>query len=600
MTRTTNLLGVFLLAAPLRAETIDSKAAASKIVAVTVYQNSALVTREVTVPEGTGQLELVVSPLPPETVGNSLYSEGGDGIRILNTRFRSRAIKEDTREEVRKLESTLKQLAKSAQQIQADLQTATENLKFLAKLESYTSTTLQHLSDKGMLNSEASIAMARFVMTTRAERSKEVVNLQQALDANKEQAEFAKRQLNELTSGIQKTERDAVIVVDKANAGAGAIRLNYLVGSVNWRPHYKLRAGKDRDPVALEYLASVQQRTGEDWAGVLVALSTAQPMLNAAPPELKSLEVAAIPMDAPNPMAQAGIPAGPDAFGGGKGKDAYKSLQQRANAGRQQSQTLANSFSWGEAARVINDAAALEQYAQICAHRDEIFMAQRELGVDDGEGPSVTYRLKTRLSLPSRNDDQTLEIARIELTPDYFYKSVPVLTSHVYRQATLTNSSDFVLLPGSATMYLGADFVGRCELPIVAIGKQFTVGFGVDPQIQVSRQMLNKDHKTTGGNQVLTFDYQILINSYKTEPVKMQVWDRVPKAEAQTVAVSLVNQKPDLSSDALYLREDRPKNLLRWDVTVPPGQHGEKAISIGYQFRMELDRQMQIGPVVAK
>jgi hypothetical protein len=442
--------------------------------------------------------------------------------------------------------------------------------------------------------------MAKFVMTTRSERGKEVVALQQAIEANKEQAEFAKRQLNELASGIQRTERDAVIVVDKANAAAGLIKLNYLVGSVTWKPQYKLRAGKEKDPVVLEYLASVQQRTGEDWTNVLLALSTAQPMLNAAPPELKSLEVAAIPLNAPNPMAQAGLPAGPGGFGGGKGKDAYKEIQLRANAGRGQAQQLANMYNWAEAAKTVNDAAALEQYAQICATHDEMIVAQHELGDAAGEGISVTFRLKTRLSLPSRNDEQTLEVARIDLAPDFFYKAVPVLTTHVYRQAVLTNRSDFVILPGEATMYLGTDFVGRSELPMVAMGKQFTVGFGVDPQLQVSRQLVNKDHRTTGGNQVLTFDYRILINSYKSEAVKMQVWDRVPKAEAQTMAVSLVTQKPDLSGDALYLREDRPKNLLRWDVSVQPGQSGEKAMSIDYQFRLELDRQMQIGPVVAK
>src|SRR5207248_2854779 len=203
-----------------------------------------------------------------------------------------------------------------------------------------------------------------------------------------------------------------------------------------------------------------------------------------------------------------------------------------------------------------------------------------ELGDSGGEGPSVTFRLKNRMSLPSRNDDQTLEVARIEMAPDFFYKAVPVLTPHVYRQATVTNKSDYVILPGEATMYLGTDFVGRSVLPLVAVGKQFTVGFGVDPQLQVSRQLVSKDRKTTGGNQVLNFDYRILVNSYKTEAVRMQVWERMPKAEAQTVAVSLVGQKPDLSTDALYVREDRPKNLLRWDVTVQPGQSGEKAFGI--------------------
>ena len=52
------------------------KTVASRVTAVTVYPNSALVTREVEVPAGTGTVELVVTPLPPQTINSSLYTEG--------------------------------------------------------------------------------------------------------------------------------------------------------------------------------------------------------------------------------------------------------------------------------------------------------------------------------------------------------------------------------------------------------------------------------------------------------------------------------------------------------------------------------------------
>jgi len=45
---------------------------ASKITDVTVYQGQALVTREVSVPEGEGTLELLVAPLPAQTEDSSL------------------------------------------------------------------------------------------------------------------------------------------------------------------------------------------------------------------------------------------------------------------------------------------------------------------------------------------------------------------------------------------------------------------------------------------------------------------------------------------------------------------------------------------------
>ena len=79
------------------------KPAPSKIAGVTVYQNTALVTREVTVPDGVGTMEVIVSPLPPQTLQTSLYAEGTDGTRVLSTRFRTRAIliKEQRAEEVK-------------------------------------------------------------------------------------------------------------------------------------------------------------------------------------------------------------------------------------------------------------------------------------------------------------------------------------------------------------------------------------------------------------------------------------------------------------------------------------------------------------------
>src|SRR4051794_15664649 len=101
--------------------------APSKVAAVTVYQDSALVTREVQTPASAGQMELVVSPLPPETIDSSLYSEGSDGIRILTTRYRTRAIKEDTREEVRQKEQQIKTLQLEAEKLQKDVQVIDQN-----------------------------------------------------------------------------------------------------------------------------------------------------------------------------------------------------------------------------------------------------------------------------------------------------------------------------------------------------------------------------------------------------------------------------------------------------------------------------------------
>ncbi len=595
------------------------KSSPSRVTAVTVYQGNALVTREIDIAAGKGLVEIVETPLPLQTVDSSLYAEGTDGVRVLSTRYRTRAVREDTREEVRAKEMQIRTMKLEAERLQKEIQVSEQNLQLLTKLESFTGATMQHLAEKGLLNSEATLTLTRYVMEARGAKSAEQVAQQQKLQANAEATEFAARELAELTSGSSRTERDAVIVVDKTGP-AGKVRLNYLVTAATWRPQYRFRAGAEKDPVQLEYLAAIEQQTGEDWTGVDMTLSTAQPQLNATPPELLALDVTVVSRAtvAATPPAQSGqggamggmmdgkiggrgwanMMSGPQ---GGVNRSPAQGLRDQSRELRQKAQIelLGNRNETGKA--FINEAAALEQADELLARKDDA-ADKEEAQMPDAtaaataahEGPSVTYHLRSRLTIPSRNDQQLIEVARIETKPAYYYKAVPVLTSHIYRLADLANSSDYVLLPGEATMYVGSDFVGRMNLPLVAIGEKYTVGFGVDPQIQVSRVLLKKSRTVQGGNQVHNYEYRITVGSYKSEPVTVQVWDRLPRAEAEAIAVSLVEPAPKLSNDPAYTRDGRPQNLLRWDLTVGPGQTGEKSATIAYQFKLEFARDVAI------
>ncbi|MBX9626041.1 MAG: DUF4139 domain-containing protein, partial [Gemmataceae bacterium] len=302
------------------------------------------------------------------------------------------------------------------------------------------------------------------------------------------------------------------------------------------------------------------------------------------------------------PGAVPGLP-GPGGGGGAMpSATAYaKGLEQQARGQRAAARQNYVENKDEVAAKLFNDAAALEQFRDVILDRDELFKVAADARAAGAEMPSVTYRPKGPTSLPSRPDEQVLEVARFDLVPRFYYKAVPVLTPNVYRLADLVNTSELVLLPGEATMYLGGDFVGQTRLPLVATGKPFTVGFGADPQLQVSRTLLDKTRSTQGGNQVLTFRYRISVSSYKKDPVPVQVWDRLPHAvAAMTIAVNLVSPKPELSTDPLYLRDERPKGLLRWDVTAKPDQNGEKALAIEYEYKIEYDKNVTIGGLLAK
>jgi hypothetical protein len=657
-----------------------ARRAASRISAVTVYQGQALVTREVTVPEGDGTIELVVTPLPAQAVDTSLFTEGADGLRVLSTRFRTRSVKDDTRQEVRAKEELLKNLQADAQRLQKEIAVQEEDLRFLQKLEGFTGTALTGLTEKGRLESEPILTLSKFVMEDRSARAKAETGLRRQLQANTEAAEFTRRQLAELSAGPSRIERDAVIVVHKARPQAGTVRLGYLVRGASWWPQYRLRGGAAPGPVRLEYLAAVVQQTGETWSGVRVTLSTARPSLDAAPPELLPLKMAVAgavdtgPIEAPDDRSQKiaaelakpiemsfpnetplddvvayvrqatrsprfpeGIPIYVDPLGLQEAerslnstiiinvaqvplRTSLKALLKQLGLTYQVQDGLLTITSMEATERAEDEGSGRAGLmggtggaAELTLEPTQTSGAARlnqeaasdqaaELRVADGQGsgpspaqrddPSVTFPIAGRLDIPSRRDPQLLEIARVELPAEPYAKAVPILTPRVYRLAKLTNQSDLVLLPGEATVAVGSDFVGRMRLPLVAAGEPFIAGFGVDPQLQVSRRLVRKSRSVQGGNQVFDYEFRIGLRNYRTSPVKVQLWDRLPKPQGEVVAVHLVKTSAELSADALYQRTARMDNLLRWDIELPQGTVGEKTIYLNYEFRLEYARDL--------
>ena len=213
------------------------------------------------------------------------------------------------------------------------------------------------------------------------------------------------------------------------------------------------------------------------------------------------------------------------------------------------------------------------------------------------EGISVEYRLPSRIGLASRQDQQIVRIADMELGSQFVFSGTPVLSEYVYLEGTARNTSDVVLLEGPYTAYLDGRFVGRASLPMVGIGESFTVGYGIDSQLRVQRVLTDRTSQIQGGNEVTTFSYRLTVSNFKNEPVTLRLYDRrpVPQNADIRIEVTTPTEYP-LSTDALYVRDRMPQGILRWDLTVPAGSNGADALQIVYSVRMEYDRSQQVVP----
>ena len=139
------------------------------------------------------------------------------------------------------------------------------------------------------------------------------------------------------------------------------------------------------------------------------------------------------------------------------------------------------------------------------------------------EGVSVSYQLSGRTSLPSRSDRQLIQIASMPMKGDFYRVAIPVLTSAVYEEADVVNSSKMVLLAGPVATYIDGQFVGHGDMPTVSIGESFTIGLGIDSSLRAHRELAKKSESIQGGNRVVDFTYQLSIENFGAEAIQVRL-----------------------------------------------------------------------------
>ena len=565
------------MASVLHADTRETVKTSGKVSQATLYRNQALITRTVDLSEiKVGTTEVVVEDLPEQIVPDSLFAEGSETIEVRGVQFRQRAVGQSPREEVRKIQDEIELVNQEVASNEKMQQLAQKQSEYLDKLEGFVAPTATTELSKGVLDAESLERLTKFSFEQRSKIASEQLELAKSRKQLQEKLNLLQRQLAEITSGSSKTVREAVVYVQKNGEGGDSMRLSYLVNNCGWSPSYTMRAKEKGDTVSIEYNGLIRQMSGETWNDVELTLSTATPGLSATGPGLAPFKLTLTG----NGNVQA------EQITAAKLQQ-YKQFQSQAIELNRNAVDLAGNFqsSW-----TINDAVNKLQCAELNGEESLVSSISGEYSTETQE-PSLSYRLKNRVNLASRNSQQMVRILQTDMPADFYHIATPVLTSYVFREAQLDNNSTEDLLAGPINVYLNSRFVGRGEIPTVARGQSFVVGFGADPQVRARRELIDKSDEIQGGNRELTLKYRLLVENYKSEPVSIRVVDRLPSIDnSNQVKVSLGDVSDDLSDDALYRRDEYLKGFLRWDIEAEANAVGEKSREIAYDYTVEHDR----------
>jgi uncharacterized protein (TIGR02231 family) len=243
------------------------------IQSVTLYPGSATVERVAQVAPGATQVEITGLPANFDKDTVQLQADAGIQVGQVVTRDQARADSPSAREA--DLEAKVQALQDQVAAIDADIKSAQIVQGYLEKLgtggDKAAPVDAKNLA--GTLDAIRKGAFDALERVRNDETKKRVVMKQ--LDA-------AKRDLAQARGG---TRAGRTITVQVAARQGGKIVLTYQVDRAGWKPAYRAALDSNASTIDLERMATISQKTGEDWSNVKLRLSTGQPSLVVQAPD---------------------------------------------------------------------------------------------------------------------------------------------------------------------------------------------------------------------------------------------------------------------------------------------------------------------------
>ncbi|RST09641.1 mucoidy inhibitor MuiA family protein [Streptomyces sp. WAC05374] len=314
------------------------------------------------------------------------------------------------------------------------------------------------------------------------------------------------------------------LTVESSAAGPARLRLSHLTPCALWRPAY--RAVLDGDRLTLETDAVVWQRTGEDWSGVRLTLSTARSALATDPPRL--------------------------------GEDRL-TLEDRSPAERRTVDVELREEEIGD----LGPAPVLGLP-----------------GVDDG-GEARVLHAPAPVSVPADGRAHRVPLSSFTTAAGREYACSPELSPLVTEVVRCDNLSGHALLAGPVDLVRGSGFSGRGTLEFTAPGAPVELAFGSRDDHRVVR-CADESRDVSGLTQrtVVTRTVTLHLSRFSAPGERDErvvvVRERVPVSEVSAVEVRLRRESCSPAPDAVDA-----EGIVRWDVPLAPG--GRRTVTLVYE-----------------
>ena len=499
---------------------------AAPVTRVTVLEDRAQIRRAVRLTLESGRHELEVQQVTPLLVDRSLRGgvSGQATARLVDLKARRCATVAATRPWLQQ------QLEQQADHLRQTVQARNHELELtdaeLTRLHQVRGFLLEHISQQA---GRGTHQMAQWQHA--------LEQVEQPLEQSVERRDHQQQAIEDLELRLDRLDRRILAattptthywatlhaVVEIETAGDYEVAWEYLVPCALWRPAHQAELVGQR--LRWSLLGTVWQNTGEPWDDVALRLSTERPTLGA---ELPLLD------------------------------EDLLQLRPRTE----------------EEKRTVEVSSRDEEIESISPGVDPEARVSVVPGVDDG-GEVRVFELAHSVTIPSDGRAHLVALDDFECDTTLDRVCFPELAEAVMLRSRQQNEGTRPLLAGPVRLVDNGAFVGRTQVPFVAPGERFAVGWGSRDELQVRRRTgQTSDEKTLTRRVCHSIWTRIYLSNTGPAPCQVVVTERIPVSEVEQVQVKLLPQ-----TTPGYQQSD--DGHLVWDVELPAS--GRQEILLTYQ-----------------
>lgn len=571
----------------------------SAIKSAIVYSDRATVTRTATVEIPAGAHNLVFSGLPVKIFANSLRVSGAAKAAVT---FGALSHKTETSEDF--VVAGVQALADRKQEIVNTINLYQVERSALAEANSFITNWAKQANAKGGddeatpldLNPEKWIAASDGLSAKMLENMKAQLALDLKIAEENKKLEKIDADLNQFLSD-QKQSYTVTVPFESDKAASLNVELSYQISDVGWQPTYDARLDVEAKKLELVQYGSVWQRTGEEWNGIALSLSTAQPSRGASLPHLNPIWLTLYDRDRMMPMASA-ISAPP---GTAEASPAYVSAVEQ-----KREEELDKALRTGGSAIPVPMEAATDRL-QIPGEMDgedplHRWRRMQEQRVRQAGAAPVAVQMNTsgfvgeyKVTGPATvKPDGTqakLQIGKLENDTALFVKILPQVSTDGFMVAKFTLKGDAPLLPGSLSLFRDGAFIGQDQIAaIIRPGEEGEMSFGVDDAVKVKRDTLKDETAQTGliaMSKIIERNFVTEIQSYHKQDIPIEVMEMVPASKDETILVEILKDKTTQGYETDY---KNVKGATRWTSVLKPQQKAE--VNLGWKVSWPKDKNL--------